>query len=160
MEKIIIAAVDKNNVIGRSDGRMPWYLEEEFEHFKKTTIGYPIVMGRKTFESLSTPLENRLNIVITKSKNLKKEYDKLVVFNSLEDAYKFCGSQNFLKIFIIGGERIFGEAIKDADKMIISRLNFEVEGDIYFPLIDLQVWKISSVDKRKDFEIIYYTRNQ
>ncbi len=160
MEKIIIAAVAKNNVIGRSDGRMPWYLEEEFEHFKKTTIGYPIVMGRKTFESLGAPLENRLNIVITKSENLKKEFGELVVFNSLEDAYKFCSSQNFQKIFIIGGERIFREAMKDADEMIISHLNFEAEGDIYFPKIDLQVWKISSIDKRKDFEIIYYTRNQ
>jgi len=160
MEKIIIAAVAKNNVIGRSDGRMPWYLEEEFEHFKKTTIGYPILMGRKTFESLGKPLENRLNIVITSSESLKKEFAKLVVFNSLEDAYKFCGSRNFQKIFIIGGERIFIKAMKDADEMIVSHLNFEAEGDIYFPAIDLQVWKISLVDKRKDFEIIYYTRNQ
>lgn len=159
MEKIIIAAVAKNKVIGRSDGRMPWYLEEEFQHFKKTTIGYPIVMGRKTFESLGSPLDNRLNIVITKSKNLRKDFEELVVFNSLGDAYKFCGSKNFQKIFIIGGERIFREAMKDADRMIISHLNFEAEGDIYFPLIDLKVWKISSVDKRKDFEIIYYSRN-
>ena len=71
MKKIVIAAVAKNGIIGRSNGEMPWHSKPEFQHFKSTTIGFPIIMGRITFESLGNPLKGRLNIVISKSKELK-----------------------------------------------------------------------------------------
>lgn len=158
MKKIIIAAVAKNNVIGRSDGKMPWYIKEEFEHFKKTTLGCPVIMGRKTFESLGSPLADRLNIVITRKISLKKQFSEIIIFESLKDAYEFCKSENFESIFIIGGSGIFHEAIKDVDEMIISHINFQAEGDVYFPKIDLNYWIRAVAEKRKEFEIVHYRR--
>ncbi len=158
MLKIIIAAVSKNNVIGRSSGEMPWYSKEEFQHFKKTTLGFPVIMGRKTFESLGKPLEERLNIVLTKSSNMKEKFDEIVVFNALKDVYKFCESQNYKKVFVIGGGQIFAKAIDETDEMIISHMNFNAEGDVFFPKIDLKKWNITSHRKRKGFEIVTYMR--
>lgn len=158
MKRIIIAAVAKNNVIGSSVGKMPWYLKEEFEHFKKTTLGYPIIMGRKTFESIGKPLEERLNIVISRKINLKKQFSKIIIFDSLNDAYEFCKNEKFESVYIIGGGEIFNEAIKEADEMIISHLYIEADGDVYFPEIDENTWQISSREKRKEFEIVQFKR--
>jgi dihydrofolate reductase len=158
MIKTIIAAIAKNNVIGRTTGEMPWYSKEEFEHFRQTTLGFPVIMGRKTFESRGKPLERRLNIVLTKNLRLKQKFVEIVIFNTLEHAYKFCESENNEKIFVIGGGQIFKKAIIDADEMIISHMDFEAEGDVYFPTIDLKKWNITSREQRKDFEILFYMR--
>lgn len=158
MKKIIIAAIAKNNVMGRTNGEMPWHLEEELEHFKNTTLGHPIIMGRKTFKSLVRPLDGRLNIVISKNSSSINKNERLVVLNSLKQAYEFCEARDHESAFVIGGGEIFSEAIKDADEMIISHLNFEAEGDIYFPQIDMNIWQISSREKRKNFEIVHYAR--
>lgn len=158
MKRIIIAAVAKNYVIGRSSGIEPWHSEEDLKHFKDTTIGYPVIMGRKTFEVLQRPLELRLNIVISKESKLKNKFKEIEVFSSLQRAYEFCGSKNYEKIFIIGGGKIFNEAISQADEMIISYMDFEVEGNIYFPKIDLSNWTIIRREQKKGFEIVYFTR--
>ncbi len=159
MKKIIIAAVAKNGVIGRSNGEMPWHSKQEFSHFKKTTFGSPIIMGRKTFESLGSPLKDRLNIILTKDKELKNRFEDIIVFDKLTEAYSFCENKNYEKIFLIGGGSLFPVFMKDADEMIISIMDFNAEGDIYFPQIDDNIWKINSKDKRSEFEIIYYVRN-
>ena len=158
MIKIIIAAVSKNNVIGRSTGEMPWHSKVEFQHFKKTTLSSPVIMGRKTFESLGKPLEQRLNIVLTKNSELKKKFNEIMIFSTLNNAYNYCESENYEKTFIIGGGQIFEKAIDIADKMIISYMDFNAEGDVFFPNIDLEKWKIISRDKRKGFEIVTYKR--
>ena len=90
MKIILIAAVAKNNVIGRSTGEMPWHSKEDFQHFKQTTFGFPIIMGRKSFESLGKPLKGRLNIVLTKNSKLKEKFEEIMIFNSLEQAYEYC----------------------------------------------------------------------
>jgi dihydrofolate reductase len=159
LKKIIIAAVAKNGVIGRSNGEMPWHSKQEFSHFKKTTFGSPIIMGRKTFESLGSPLKDRLNIILTKDKELKNRFEDIIVFDKLTEAYSFCENKNYEKIFLIGGGSLFPVFMKDADEMIISIMDFNAEGDIYFPQIDDNIWKINSKDKRSEFEIIYYVRN-
>ena len=160
MKKIIIAAVAKNGVIGRSNGEMPWHSKEEFSHFKKTTFGSPVIMGRKTFESLGSPLKGRLNIVLTKDKELISRFKDIIVFENVSEIYSFCENQKNEKIFLIGGGSLFPIFMRDADEMIISIMDFNAEGDIYFPVIDDNIWKINSKHKRSGFEIIYYVRNE
>ena len=160
MRKIVIAAVAKNGVIGRSTGEMPWHSKPEFQHFKYTTIGFPIIMGRITFESLGNPLKGRLNIIITKNKELKDRFPDIMVFDNVNDVYSFCEDHKFEKIFLTGGGSLFPVFMNDADEMIISIMDFNAEGDIYFPEINDTVWKIESKDQRDGFEIIYYVRKE
>ncbi len=158
MEKIIIVAVAKNNVIG-NNGTIPWHSKEELQHFKNTTMGSPIIMGRKTFESIKKPLKGRTNIVISRNENLKYDFDEIKIFKSLENAYEFC--ENELKpekVFIIGGGEIYKEAMKDADKIRISRMNLSAEGDVFFSEIDEIMWEKTSSESYQEFEVEVYER--
>ena len=159
LKKIIISAIAQNNVIGKSSGEMPWHSNEEFSHFKSTTLGFPIIMGRKTFDSLGKPLKNRLNIVLTSNNNMKSDFPEIIIFDTLEKAYDFCMNENYEKIFIIGGSQIYNLALKDADELIISYMKFSAEGDVFFPKIDHTIWKIKSVINRNEFDIYTYIRN-
>lgn len=158
MKKIIIAAVAKNGVIGRTDKQMPWHDSEEFKHFKLTTLGYPIIMGRKTFESLGKPLKGRVNIVITKNVNWKSGFKDVLIYSSLEDAIKYCEKNSFEKIFITGGGDLYKQAVTLVDEMIISYMNFEAEGEVFFPEFDTTAWKIINKELKAQFEIVYYVR--
>lgn len=160
MKIIIIVAIAKNNVIGRLNGEMPWHVSEDFRHFKKTTMGFPIIMGRKSFESLGKPLKGRENIVITKNKDLKYNLDELNIFYSLNDAIDYCKSLNVEKIFITGGGEIYKQSISMADEMIISYMNFDAEGEVEFPEFIVDDWEITNRDKRDQFEIVYYSRKK
>jgi dihydrofolate reductase len=160
LKKIIIAAMDLNGVIGKSNGDMPWHSKEEFQHFKNSTSGHPIIMGRKTFESLGNPLPGRLNIVLTTNKELKNRFEEIIIFDKLNDAYEYCEKNNFAKIFLIGGGSLFPTFMNDADEMIISVMNFYATGDIYFPEIDKNIWMVQSTVERSVFEIFYYVRKQ
>jgi dihydrofolate reductase len=158
LKKIIISAVAKNGVIGRSNGEIPWHSKEEFQHFKNTTLGFPVIMGRVTFDTLGKPLKGRLNIIITRNDKLNYNQTDLKIFNNLESAYAFCRMQNPDKIFIIGGAEIYRQAIKTADEMIISIMDFEAEGDVFFPEIDAAVWEIKNREKKQGFEVLFYMR--
>ena len=158
MKKIIIVAVAKNGVIGRTTGEMPWHSKEEFQHFRNTTMGFPIIMGRKTFESLGKPLKGRLNIVLTKNRDFVVEFDEVKIFHNLNEAYTFCENLNYEKVFITGGSYIFREAINEVDEMIISIMDFEATGDVYFPEFNKGEWEITSAEKRSEFEIFHYIR--
>ena len=157
MRIVIISAVAKNGVIGRSNGEMPWHSKEEFAHFKSTTLGHPIIMGRKTFDALGKPLKGRLNIVLTKS-GFDPGFDDVKVLPGLKEAYFLCENENYKTAFVIGGGQIYKQAMESADEMLISIMNFEAEGDVYFPDIDEKVWTIESRDKRNEFEILKYVR--
>ncbi|MCP5062495.1 MAG: dihydrofolate reductase, partial [Ignavibacteriae bacterium] len=139
-------------------GKIPWYSKKELKHFKKTTSGYPIIMGRITFESLSIPLINRLNIVISQKKNLQYPFEEVLIFKSLRKAYNYLDKKKYKKVFICGGESIYKSSIKNADKMIISNMNIEVNGDTKFPKIKKKIWAIEKTIKHKDFKIEYYVR--
>ena len=158
MRIIIIAAISKNGIIGRSSGEMPWHLKEEFQHFKNTTMGFPIIMGRKTFESLGKPLKGRLNIVITRNPNLELDFDEVRKFYSLKESLNYCSSLEKEKVFITGGGEIYKQAIDLADEMILSFLTFDAEGDVYFPKIDRELWKEESREPRNDFEIVRFVK--
>lgn len=158
MKKIIIVAIAENNVIGKANGEMPWHVKEEFKHFKDTTFGYPVIMGRKTFETLGKPLKGRLNIIITRNKNYPVSFDEVLVFDSLEKSIKHCEQNNFEKIFIIGGGEIYLQAINFVDEMIISRMKFKAEGEVEFPKINESDWEIEKVIEKELFEVFIYRR--
>ncbi len=157
MKKIIIVAVSENNVIG-SNGKIPWHSKAELKHFKNTTMGNPIIMGRKTFESIGKVLPGRLNIVLTKTPERFEESENLKFFSDLNDALNFCSEQNAEKVFIIGGESVYKEAMKAADEIILTRMKITVEGDTFFPKVDSNFWRLSKTEKGEEFNIEYYER--
>lgn len=157
MKKIIIAAVSKNNVIGL-DGMIPWHSKEELHHFKKNTVGFPVIMGRKTWEALGKPLQGRLNIVVTKNNDYTVPHREVVFFYSLQQALDFCKTSVYDKVFIIGGGEIFNQIVNDVDEMIISEMNFESEGDVYFPEVDGTKWILDSNELFTDFTVHHYIR--
>lgn len=155
----LIVAIAQNGVIGKSTGEMSWHVSEEFKHFKNTTKGYPVIMGRKTFETLGKPLKERLNIVLTKNSDYKTKYDDVLVFSSLEDAIDYCKKNEFEKIFIIGGAEIYKLALPIVDEMIISRMKFDADGDVYFPEFDESKWKKEKIMDKELFEVYHYRKN-
>ena len=158
MRIIIISAIAQNGVIGKSNGEMPWHEKEEFQHFKQTTFGFPVIMGRKTFETLGKPLKGRENIVVTRNENFKLDFEGTKVINSLKDAVEYCRLKNSEKAFIIGGGEIYNQALLFADEMILSFMKFEVEGDVKFPHINYNSWKVVSKEDREKFEIKRFVR--
>jgi len=156
--KSLIVAISRNGVIGRANGKMPWHVKEEFQHFKKTTVGYAVIMGRKTFETLGKPLKNRLNIIISRNENYKVDFDDVIIKNSLQEAVDYCSDLKFEKIFIIGGGQIYKQAISFVDEMIISYMKFDAEGDVRFPVFDKGNWKVFKMDDHEKFEIFRYER--
>lgn len=159
MKKIIIVAIAQNNVIGKANGEMPWHVKEEFKHFKNTTIGHPIIMGRKTFEALGKPLPGRLNIIITRNKNYRVNYEEVLIFDSLINSIKYCEQKEFEKIFIIGGGEIYSQAIELVDEMIISRMKFEAEGEVEFPKFNSDDWTVEKFMEHEIFDVFIYRRN-
>lgn len=127
----IIAAVSKNNVIGR-DGKLPWHISEDLKRFKRLTSGHVIIMGRKTFESIGRPLPNRTNIIITRDKNFTPE--EVVVTHSVEEALDMGREKEERgEVFIIGGGQIYTQSMRYADKLYLTVVEEEIEGDTYFP---------------------------
>jgi len=155
---VIIVAIAKNGVIGKVNGEMPWHVKEDFQHFKKTTMGFPIIMGRKSFESMGKPLPGRENIIVTRNTNLKYDFDGIKILYSLQDAVDYSKSLNKDKIFITGGGEIYNQSISFADEMIISHMKFDVVGDVKFPDFNVDDWKIISREEKEEFEIVTYLR--
>jgi dihydrofolate reductase len=154
----IIVAIAKNGVIGKAKGEMSWHVKEEFQHFKNTTLGFPIIMGRKTFETLGKPLKGRLNIVVSKNRNYKTDHDDVIIKSSIEDAIDYCNSLKPEKVFVIGGGEIYKQAILFVDEMIVTFMKFEAEGEVKFPTINDDDWKIEKIRDHELFEIFRYVR--
>lgn len=123
----IIAAFGKNRVIGNKN-KLLWAISDDLKRFKKLTTGHPIIMGYKTFKSIRKPLPNRKNIVMSFDKNLK--IDGVVVVNSLREAFKVAGGG---EVFVIGGAQIYKIAIPFADRLYLTLIDDEKEGDVFFP---------------------------
>lgn len=128
---IIVAIAGSKRVIGRKGG-MPWNLPEELKRFKEITTGHPIIMGRKTFESIGRVLPNRTNIIITHDSNYSVDGGKVV--GSLDEALRIAGlTQGNNEVFVIGGGQIYQEAINMADKIYLTYIDSEIDGDTFFP---------------------------
>ena len=154
----LIVAIAQNNVIGKSSGEMSWHVKEEFQHFKNTTLGFPVVMGRKTFETLGKPLKGRINIVVSRNLSYKTPFNEVVIKSSLDEAIEHCKLLNSEKIFIIGGGNIYNQAISFVDEMIITFMKFEAEGEVIFPAINNADWSIEKIGDHDLFEIFRYLR--
>ena len=136
-----MAAKAKNNVIGK-DNDLVWHLPADLKFFKQTTKGHTLIMGRKTFESLGNPLPHRDSWVITRNKNYYAE--GITVFPSIEAAIKAGDQKGLETIFILGGGEIYRQSMTIADKLIITEVDEEFEGDTVFPKIDPDVWEEAS----------------
>lgn len=158
MEKIIIVAVSENNVIGK-DGDIPWHIPEDLKHFKEKTTENAVIMGRKTFESLPEdykPLPERKNIVLTRS-GLENKYEQVEEVESLEEAYS--EAEEFgEKAFIIGGASIYEQTLDQADKLVLTRVHEEYNGDTFFPEINKEKWIEEDRDDREKLSFIEYRR--
>lgn len=154
----IIVAIAKNGVIGKSNGEMPWHVKEEFQHFKRTTFGHPVIMGRKTFETLGKPLKGRQNIIVTRNQSYSVDFTEVLIMHSLDEAVEFCRKKSEKQIFIIGGGEIYRQAISLADEMIISVMKFDAEGEVKFPQFSKNLWKVVSTEDHEQFEILRYER--
>lgn len=137
---------------------MPWHIKEEFQHFKNVTLGSPIIMGRKTFETLGKPLKGRENIIISRNKNFKVEFEEIKIFHSIKDSINYCELKSYEKAFIIGGGEIYRQALDIADEMILSFMKFEAEGDVVFPEFESDSWQKVSTEDREQFEVVKYVR--
>lgn len=157
MKKIIIAAVSENYIIGKN-GKIPWHTERELSHFKRATINFPILMGRKTFISLGNPLPDRVNIVLSRNSDFSIKGENSFLFRSLSEVYDFCNKNYFTKLFIIGGGEIFFQLIDQVDELLISRMKFNIEGDTIFPKIDRAKWELYSSEESEEFTIEKFRR--
>ncbi len=138
----LIVAASTNNAIGKNN-QLLWHLPKDLKFFKNTTWAMPVVMGRKTFESLGNkPLNGRLNIVITRQKNWSAA--GVVVVTSLEDAVFVAQAHDYKELFVAGGGEVYAQAMAKADKVYLTRVHTIIEGDTFFPEIDSKQWNLKS----------------
>jgi dihydrofolate reductase len=136
MIRTIVVAVARNGVIGR-DNRLPWHLPAELAHFKAVTMGHAVIMGRRTHESIGKPLPGRQNIVLSRTPGF--EAPGCIVVDSLDSAWKAAGDAT--EACVIGGTTLFRETLPVADRIWLTRIEAEVEGDTWFPPIVENAWK-------------------
>lgn len=138
----MIVAIAEDRVIG-FNGSIPWHLPADFAYFKKTTMGCPIVMGRKTFDSIGKPLPGRQNIVLTRANDL--EIDGCDVVSSLEEAFTLV--QDEQEVFILGGQQLYEQALPLADRLYLTHIQATLEGDTFFPDYSAYSWKQVSISE-------------
>ncbi|MBW8183401.1 type 3 dihydrofolate reductase [Shewanella nanhaiensis] len=141
MKIALIAAMANNRVIGK-DNQMPWHLPEDLRHFKAMTLGKPIVMGRKTFDSIGRPLPGRHNIVISRQEGLKIE--GVTCVNSFDAAVSAAG--DIEELVVIGGGQLYSATLALADKLYLTEINLDVDGDTHFPSWDDGSWLLLDED--------------
>jgi dihydrofolate reductase len=138
----LVVAAAKNNAIGK-DNKLLWCLPNDMKFFKNVTWGMPVVMGRKTFEALGKPLKGRKNIIITRQPG-GWNTEGTVAVKSIDDAQFLVKNMDVKEMMVIGGGEIYKMAFEKANRIYITRVDAEPEGDTYFPVIDPQQWKLMS----------------
>ena len=142
MKRSMIVAMAENRVIGINN-KLPWHLPNDLKYFKQVTMGKPIVMGRKTFESIGKPLPGRTNIVITR--NAGWVSDGVKVAHSLNQAYELAAAIGEIdgqsELMIIGGDQIYQSSLSEVDRIYLTQVHASVEGDAWFPELDWSQWK-------------------
>ena len=163
MEKCIIVAIADNNAIGR-DNALLRQISEDLQFFKRTTTGCPVIMGRKTFESIGRPLPKRTNIVVSRGFDAP---EGIIVVGSLSEAYTVA-DESSERCFVIGGGQIYAQALADADRLVVTHVHTVIEdADTYFPQIDPSVWEVEErsemfrdEESGFDFEFVTYKRSR
>lgn len=153
----IIVAISKNNCIGK-DNKLPWHLPEDLLHFKKITSGKKVLMGRKTFESifnyLGKPLPNRTSIIITRDKNYNAP-EGVLVYTDLDQALDENKND---EVFVIGGATIYKQTIDKADRLYITHVDKQVDGDAFFPEINPSIWQEEERENHDGFSFVTFRR--
>ena len=166
MRLSMIVAQAQNRVIGRQN-KLPWYLPGDLKYFKQVTMGKPVIMGRKTYESIGKPLPGRLNVVITRDTTYQLEAAKVV--HSLAEAIELSESQAFIdgveEAMVIGGEQIYAQALPLVERLYVTQVHADVEGDAFFPELLLSDWAELGRDDFKaegpnpyDYSFVVYQR--
>lgn len=157
MKTVIIAAIGRNRVIGRDNG-IPWHYPADLRHFRKITLGHPVVMGRRTFESLSCrPLPGRLNIVVTRNPRYAAP-PGVIVCPNLEAARLRCEQEGAETMFVIGGAELYAQALPLADEMALTLVPDEVEGDAFFPEWNPEEWEVIDFREEGGLSFVTYRR--
>jgi dihydrofolate reductase len=137
----LVVAASENNVIGK-DNQLLWHLPNDLKFFKNTTWGMPVIMGRKTYESVGKPLPGRTNIVITRQEDWSAE--KVIAVKSMDEAIQQSSSMDAREAYIIGGGEIYKQSMDIADRIYITRVHAVLEGDTFFPEIDTNKFELIS----------------
>lgn len=156
---ILIAAVAEDNVIGRGPD-IPWEIPEDIQHFEKLTMGHPVIMGRKTYESIPEkfrPLPDRTNIVISRSPENIDYSEGVITCHSLFEARRERSNLNKTS-YVIGGGQIYKQTIGLASRLEITEVHQRVEGDVFFPEINLRVWKETQREDFGEYSFVTYER--
>lgn len=132
----LIVAIGKNRGIGKAN-QLLWHLPKDLKHFKEITTGHPVIMGRKTFESIGRPLPNRTNIVISRREGWFQE--GILIVGSIKEAMKFAKKIDE-EVFVLGGGNIYEQTIDLADKLLVTKVDASMEADAFFPEIDHKIW--------------------
>ncbi len=135
----LLVAMSKNRVIGKNN-QLPWHLPEDLKHFKALTMGHPIIMGRKTYESIGKVLPGRINIIVTRQKNYV--IPSAIVVDSIQSAFAAGFEENSAKneAFVIGGEEIFHQALAFSQRIYLTEIQKTFDGDTFFPELNSQEW--------------------
>lgn len=159
-----IVAVSLNNVIGKNGG-LPWHMPTDMAYFKKMTWGHHIVTGRRNYEAEGKALPGRINVVLTRK--FDYQISDSIVVNELEEAIDIARKSREKELFIVGGEQIYKLAMPLTDRIYLTRINAHVDGDTFYPDLDLNTWKKVSIDRRKadennpyDYDFIVYERQR
>ncbi len=166
MKKSIIVAMAENRVIGRNN-KLPWYLPNDLKYFKSVTMGKPIIMGRKTFESIGKPLPGRQNLVITR--NADWQHEGVAVVHSYEEAFAKAEATALIdgvdEVMIIGGDQIYQTSLDLVDRIYLTKVHAEVDGDAWFTEVDWTQWHETAREDYKaegsnpyDYSFIVYER--
>lgn len=147
----MIAAMDKNRVIGIGN-RLPWHLPEDLQRFKALTLGKPVVMGRSTYESIGRPLPSRRNMILSRNKNFQVQGCES--YRSLDAA--IAASSGYPEILIIGGDSVYRQALPRAQRLYLTLIDAEFDGDAWFPEYTLAEWRLIDEDKRPAGAVFKY----
>ena len=155
MNLTIIVAISENNVIGKG-GEIPWHIPEDLKRFKKLTVNHPVIMGRKTFDSvlkiLERPLPERKNIVLTRQ-NLS--YKGIYIANSVLEAINLCDKKDS---YVMGGREIYDLFLPYVNKMEITRVHKKILGDVFFPIVNWNEWEEINKEHKKEYSFLTYKK--
>ena len=154
----IVAAIGHNNVLGK-DNQLLWRLPKDLKHFKDITEGHPVIMGRKTFDSIGKALPNRTNIVVSRRDNWFQE--GILIVSTLKEALKFAKKIDE-DVFVIGGGEIYKQTMDIADRLVITQVDGDFDADTFFPEINLRIWQKTdeqchSKDEKNNFDFCFQT---
>lgn len=149
----IIVAIAHNGAIGK-DNALLWHISDDLKRFKRITSGHPVVMGRKTYESLGRPLPNRINVVITRNTDFRAE--GCTVVHSMAEAVSLFPATE--EVFVIGGAQIYAEALDIADKFYLTKVEAQYDADTFFPKWDPAQWREISCENHDGYSFIDYVR--